>query len=405
MGSLLPPAFSREGQVVALCAKSDVDALAGSRIRKLAQVDIDWAAVAQMAKWHGVVPLVYQALARYCAELVPAAVLADLKQYFHAGALLSHSLVKDLAELCHACERAGVTVVPFKGLALGATAYGSLAARECGDLDIMVRRGDIPRVRATLLELGYENAIGDVPPDTHGEPFHVFTKRSRAATVDLQWVMADGTFSFPLDREPFWRRLQTVQIGGHALQVLSPEDLLVVLCAHGGKHLFEQLKWICDIAELIRSHPTLDWAYVEDCARQSGCWRMVMVGIGLARTVFGAHVPQELLDAIIQDPVVSGLIRRMPKSLLLNPDYGLGEEDTEAFLFATKDSTRARIRHGLLLCRNRSASLAAEYPWLPSWKLVQAAHTVLEPARHVARRMLPSHGLRRRVAGWLLPAS
>lgn len=405
MSSLLPPAFSREAQVVVLCAKSDVDALAGARIHKLAEAGIDWVTVGDLAKWHGVVPLVYQSLARYCSDLVPAAVLADLKQYFHAGALLSHSLVKDLAELCQACERDGVTVVPFKGLALAATAYGSLAARECGDLDIMVRRVDIPRVRATLFTLGYEDAITDKSSDSHGEPFHVFTKRSRAVTVDLQWVMADGTFSFPLDREHFWQRLQTVQIGGHTLRVLSPEDLLLVLCVHGGKHLFEQLKWICDIAELIRSHPTLNWAYVEESARMYGCWRMVMVGIGLARTVFGASVPQQVLESISHDLVVPGLMQRMPQSLLLNPQYGLGEEDTEAFLFATKDSTRARIRHGLLLCHNRSASLAIAYPWLPAWKLVQTAHTVMEPVRHVARRLFPANGLRRRVAGWLLPTS
>ena len=33
---------------------------------------------------------------------------------------------------------------------------------------------------------------------------------------------------------------------------LSLENLLLVRCAHGSKHLWERLGWICDVAELIR---------------------------------------------------------------------------------------------------------------------------------------------------------
>src|SRR3712207_8653927 len=39
---------------------------------------------------------------------------------------------------------------------------------------------------------------------------------------------------------------------------------LLILCVHGTKHIWGRLSWICDVAELLRTQPDMDWEYVLD---------------------------------------------------------------------------------------------------------------------------------------------
>ena len=65
---------------------------------------------------------------------------------------------------------------------------------------------------------------------------------------------------------------------------LCPEDLLILLCVHGSKHAWEQLKWTCDVAELVRRRPTLDWSRILFQADEWGCRRIVLLGLGMANS-------------------------------------------------------------------------------------------------------------------------
>ena len=48
----------------------------------------------------------------------------------------------------------------------------------------------------------------------------------------------------------------------------APEDLLRLLVLHGGKHVWERIAWLADVADLLRQHPDLDHAVVAQTARR-----------------------------------------------------------------------------------------------------------------------------------------
>ncbi len=402
---LLPPVLSKEAQLIVLCARTTPDAGAVARIRQLAQGSVNWARVSELAKWHGVVPLVYRNLTRFGAKLVLPVVLEDLKQYYQAGALLSHAIAKELDSLVRTFAARQIEIMPFKGLSVAATAYGDVAARDCGDIDLIVRQRDLRQAHETLLQSGYEYAIEAA---SHGadqaEPVHLFIKPQRAATVDLQWTMADRLFAFRLDRPEFWARGIPGTVGDTAVKLLSPEDHLIVLCVHGSKHVWEQLKWVCDVAELLRAHPHLNWTIIESSARDWGCWRLVLMGLALARALFGSTIPDAIFGGMVADEEVTACARRMPKNLLANPDYGIGEVDGEALFFALKDSKWERWWYGLGLCREQAPVLQQDYAWNTSWRRLQGMNKVVQPIQSFAKRAVPSPRIRRRMARWLLPA-
>ena len=87
----------------------------------------------------------------------------------------------------------------------------------------------------------------------------------------------------------------------------APEDLLLALCIHGSKHLWERLAWICDIAGLIESQQDLNWRQLIARARATGSERMLFMGLRLAVDLIGAQLPTEVETEIKADPVVTSL--------------------------------------------------------------------------------------------------
>ncbi len=89
-----------------------------------------------------------------------------------------------------------------------------------------------------------------------------------------------------------------MRVGGAPVRTLAPEDSLLFLCAHGTKHLWERLGWICDVAQLLRRARGVDLDAVLQQARALGAERMVLLGLRLAA---------DLLDAPLADGVRSRL--------------------------------------------------------------------------------------------------
>src|SRR5262249_56842517 len=104
-----------------------------------------------------------------------------------------------------------------------------------------------------------------------------------------------------IDYEGLWQRARPTAIFGHEMLTFSPEDSLLVLAVHGGKELWWDIKWACDVADFIAAHPQLDWKAVSGRARQQGSSRMLLVATSLARQYFGARIPDFMFAAEIKD--------------------------------------------------------------------------------------------------------
>ncbi|MCC5639670.1 nucleotidyltransferase family protein [Nostoc sp. CHAB 5844] len=73
----------------------------------------------------------------------------------------------------------------------------------------------------------------------------------------LHWRITPRFFPFELPVADLWQRRQWLSLLNVPVPTLAPEDLLLSLCVHGAKECWGKLKWICDVAELIRTNPAL----------------------------------------------------------------------------------------------------------------------------------------------------
>jgi hypothetical protein len=380
-----------EAELLVWCARTIVSDDLKARIRERAQESLDWSMVLELAEYHGVVPLLYKNLSAVSSDLVPAELLTRLRQKTQAGALLNRALAKELVALCEAFQARGVPVIPIKGATLAVLAYGDLALRDFTDLDLLVPQAVIAEARAVLSTLGYERrsvVAGQSDPHHDDGPYQVFVKRRTLCRVDLQWVMAHRHFAFRLDRPEFWARRVAVAFENQTVPGLAPEDLLIVLSVHGSKHAWEQLKWVCDVAELVRSHPNLDWNQIFVHASNWRCRRMLYLGLAVAHLLLDAPLPAAVLERLKADVEVMALAHRMPASLLSDAHQGISEEQAGALYFSVKDSWFERWRLGLLLCRGHSPMAMTPPSWCHGRLLLSCLARIIVPLHREVKRLL-----------------
>ena len=392
-----------ESEFLVWCARTDVPDELKERIRQRAQGPFNWVVVLALAWRHGVSPLLYRNLSTICSDLVPSDTMTQLRQKVQAGALLNRALAEELVLLCEAFAAQGVPVMPIKGATLAASAYGDVTLRDFSDLDLLIPERSAAEAQTVLLARGYERkgpSSQSGSTDHEEGPYHVFIKKRTLFRVDLQWVMAHDHFAFRLDRPEFWQRQMAVSFGGKTVQGLMPEDLLIVLCVHGSKHAWEQLKWVCDVAELLRAYDRLDWDQIFSSASMWRCRRLLIMGVSLAHRLFDMPLPSAVLAHISVDSDVQMLSHRMPVSLLADPSVGVTEAQAVALYFTLKDSWRERWRFGLALCRDQSPILMSLPAWFRWRSSLLCLASLVRPLQRTMRSLSPT-SIRNAINRWV----
>ena len=147
----------REVEVLLACARTPRRSDTADQIRALLREETDWKYLLRVAREHRVVPLLFSHLNATCPEAVPEAALNELRNHSHENTRRNLLLTGELLKLLNLFEAHGICVIPFKGPTLAAMAYGNLALREFDDLDILVRKQDVPRAEELLVSMEYRS--------------------------------------------------------------------------------------------------------------------------------------------------------------------------------------------------------------------------------------------------------
>jgi hypothetical protein len=257
-------------------------------------------------------------------------------------------MVQELLGLVARLAGAGIDALPFKGPALAVSAYGNLALRQFADLDILVRERDHASAKALLASLGYR---WQAPLTSSQESCYLdfdcqqqFLRDDGEVMVELHWALAPKYFAFAYEGERLWRGLTRASLGGADVLGFCPEDLLLILCAHGAKHSWERLGWICDVAEMIRAHPQLDWARLLAEARELGAERMLRIGLLLAHALLDAPLPVGVARKLERDPA-AGRLAASVTARLLGRQQPLTPYAHHVFHLRARERLRDRCRY------------------------------------------------------------
>lgn len=299
-----------EHELVLACARTQVDASANAKIQTLARAPLDWDAVIETASRHGVLPLLYWNLQRICPNDVPASALGELREQFLLNAQRNLMLTQELLALLELLRTKNISAIPFKGPLLAVMAYGDLALRQIADVDLLVSNRDVSRARQVLLENHYANvhALNRTQEKIFLQSNCALTlaRENPRVVLDLHWDLTPKYFYLPLNLDAMRMRLKPVLLGGAAEQTFGVEDLLLILCVHGARHVWERLDWLVSVAELVRVK-AVDWDALIERARESRCERMLWLGLELVRQLLDVELPELIRQGIRADETVAAL--------------------------------------------------------------------------------------------------
>ena len=353
-------AIRPEAELLLRSARVRIDAETAARIEALVRNTIDWDYLIRMGESHRVLPLLYRSLNQVCPDAVPPAILEGLRQYFYRNTEWNFFLTSVLLKVLKALEVEGISAIPFKGPVLAAAIYGNLGLRQFNDLDILVHRRDIARTHNVLISQGFRGfRSGSSPNDPYFlnqdlEPDQIapldpdcytFMRDDGRVKIDPQWRLTRRLFSFSLDSKHLWNRLEPFSLGGRTVLTFPTDALLLILCAHGCKHLWLRLKWVCDVAQLIEviqnNNPEL---FFEQSLR-NGNRRMVSLGLLLAHDLLGASLPEHIVTEIRSDATVKSAAIQVRQRLFAETDQILGDAERFIFYLKMQESWLERLQY------------------------------------------------------------
>jgi len=173
------------------------------------------------------------------------------------------------------------------------------------------------------------------------------------------------------------QRSQSSSFLGVNVLTLSPEDALVFGSIHLAKHRWCELRLICDIAELIRAHPQMDWNRLLEIAAKTHNKRLLYLGILLAHDLLGAMPPEEVTTPIAADALLIQFALNAENTLFQENRRPVGRE-TLYDITRLRDSFRDKIRTGLWFALTPSIE---DYEWLPLPRHLIKLHYLLRPWR------------------------
>ena len=144
-----------EDQILICVARRSLDVAAGANLRRLLRRDLDWNYLLLMAERHRVVASLYYHLVAECPEAIPSQVRSRLEKLNQENTRSNLLLTGELLKIIELLEARGIAAVPFKGPTLALWAYGDVGRREFGDLDILVKKPDVPAIRNLLVSEGF----------------------------------------------------------------------------------------------------------------------------------------------------------------------------------------------------------------------------------------------------------
>ena len=286
---------------------------------------VRWKSLFELAERHGALPLLFTALSKI-EEAVPAEQLRTLQQAYQTNLHKALFLSRELIRILDCLSAAGVEVMPYKGLALAEAVYGDIALRQAGDIDLLIRPQDLPRICDAVRDLGFRPnwTLNEAEQRAYVKSGYecAFDGTAGPNLLEVQWAIQPRFYAIDFDMNGLFRRAVTISVAGRATKTPSPEDLFLVLSAHAAKHVYGRLVWLCDIAKLMNL-PTLDWNWIGTQAKAMGIVRILQVTMLAAHQLLGASIPAAAKASLPEDAATAQLAAEIATHITSETTYNV----------------------------------------------------------------------------------
>ena len=262
----------------------------------------DWQRVLESATQHGLVPLLHRTVTRLPDRRIPQQMRDALRQITAHTAARNLLLLSELVQITERFRRAAIQLIPLRGVVLSEQLYGDVTIRPTGDLDLLVRRWELPAVREHLSALGFREVE---PRPGFAEDYYYtleFIKEHHMTViVEPHWSIGYPPFLHRIPMNAIWSRAVNGSVGPlQRVDLLGSEDLFLHLCLHIMHHAEDApVLWLYELDRLLHlAGARFNWTLVTSVVREAQLEPLVCPVLTMLRTMFATAIPVSVLGQL-----------------------------------------------------------------------------------------------------------
>jgi len=276
---------SPEIELLLLCARPRPSDEAVGRIRVLLAQPLDWPLIFRLAEDYRTIPLLALHLQHHAEDLLASDIRTGLQRHHLDSTRHNLVLAAEVLRLIDLVSATGIDIVSFKGPVSAVLAYGDMAMRACGDIDLLVKPHHHGKAERLLENDGYR-VRQRYQTAMQSSLWH----ETRQVSVDLHWGIPPELLRLNTDR--LWEDIGAITLLGRPVPTFSLRDTLLVTAVNAVKEYWKpSLHHLSDIAALTDNCTDQDWLAAFDRAREIGCQRMLVTALLFAHRLLGMPLP------------------------------------------------------------------------------------------------------------------
>jgi Uncharacterised nucleotidyltransferase/Transglutaminase-like superfamily len=250
---------SPEFDLVLACLRWPQERIEVDRIQSLVRGPIRWPYLLEIVHHHKVLPLFFRNLETFAPGYIPDEPAAVLRAGAVANARICLQRISHLLLLTRLFREQAIDLRIFKGIPLAIAAFQNPTLRDAGDIDLLIAEKDLDRASEILRGEGYlryEPQARLTPRRlrsyiAHQKDFS-YEHRGDGTVLDLHWRLFRNSF-LPANARLAEVGEEWLPLGSERIPTLPVPRLLLYLCVHGALDGWLRLKWLTDIAALLRT--------------------------------------------------------------------------------------------------------------------------------------------------------
>ncbi|MGV8110562.1 nucleotidyltransferase domain-containing protein [Methanospirillum sp.] len=315
--------------------------------------NINWRDVIDKAIKYQLLPILYYNLKNIIPDMVPEEILEEMRGYYQNNLIRSMIQTKELLQIIQICNDHQIPVIPYKGLVLSALVYGDIGLRVSSDIDIIVHKSNVLRLKNLLVSNGYKTFLHLAP---YQEDTYLLNQceynliHPKKTTVEIHWQFAPKYSLSFFEEEIIWDNSYQRSFEGKEITVLSHEMQIIALSVHAGKHEWNNIRHICDLAGFISKTEQVNWNRVMHYAKEYRINQLIFLGLGLVERLTKVTIPVEISRKIKADKKVQYLIQDRIEQIFSERLDATGEIQHSKTWISFLDSYKDKIHTILFLC-------------------------------------------------------
>ena len=323
-----------------LCLRAEPAETKVARLREL--TDNDWEDILKEARSQGIAPILFHSLKPLQSALnIPEQILDVLRQNYLNSSARNMRLFQKLLQILTIFNRENIPVILLKGAHLAKLVYESPALRPMSDIDLLAKEDDLLKIHHLLIENGFSTLKQDQGAILrHMAPY----KKNNFPALEIHYNIAILPNNKRIESADLWERAQKLTPEGVNIMTLSPEDLLLHLCAHTSiQHGFDNgLTPYFDIRQTLEHYnEILNWEIIAGRAKEWGLERSVDLMLLLTDKFIGLPLPEQISNTLKSDHELRDVLKTAEELIFKR---GPGVTPSIARLFE-KQGWRTKLRY------------------------------------------------------------